>query len=145
MPRTYIDDFIKLPITKMAQAISDMTFAYQETKVPKEHYKKLLGKSYEELVETTVSVKLVETIYNGLSGLQKESPRLFFQAFMLLDLGIKPSALTASQYQALTVIADTFENTKQKHMLDTKLIEQFKDIDENGVMYQLKRGQSDED
>lgn len=48
-----------------------MTYAYEETQVPKEHYKKCLNKQYEELVETTVSVKLVETIYNGLSGLQK--------------------------------------------------------------------------
>ena len=40
MTKTYFDDFTKLPIAKMAQAMADITYGYQETKVPKEHYKK---------------------------------------------------------------------------------------------------------
>ena len=88
MTKTYYDNFTKLPLTKMAQAISDITYGYKETQVPKEHYKKALSAGYEEIVSANVSVKLVETIYNMLDGLQKESPRLFYQALVLLDMGI---------------------------------------------------------
>ncbi|MFH0349199.1 hypothetical protein ACG92U_02875 [Leuconostoc citreum] len=39
MTRQYYDDFSKLPLAKMAQAMTDMTFNYNETKVPTSHYK----------------------------------------------------------------------------------------------------------
>lgn len=96
MTKTYYDDFTKLPLTKMAQVMADITFGYQETQVPKEHYKKALSTGYEELVSANVNAKLVETIYNMLSDLQKESPRLFFQALLLMDTSVKPSTMSAS-------------------------------------------------
>lgn len=135
MTRTYFDDFTKLPLSKMVQSISDMTFLYKETKVPKEHYKKLLSKDYVEMVEANVSVKLVETIYNIISGLKKESPRLFYQALILLDTGIKPSSMTAEQFQALTVTTDQHEQNKKAHILDKQAHETFDDILKNGVTY----------
>lgn len=141
MPRTYFDDFTKLTLPKMAQAIADLTYSYKETKVPAKHYKEALSTSYEEMVEANVSVKLVETIYNILSGLQKESPRLFYQALLLLDTGAKPSTLTAEQYQAMNATADYFEmlqqRTKKPHMLDKQAHETFDDVITNGVIYRI--------
>ena len=113
MTKIYYDDFTKLPLTKMAQAMSDITYGYEETQVPKEHYKKVLSAGYEEIVSANVSVKLVETIYNMLNGLQKESPRLFYQALVLLDMGIKPSTMSAQQYQALALVTDDFDQSKK--------------------------------
>ena len=46
--KKYIDEFCKLPADKMAQKMEDMTFLYNETKVPKKHYKDLLQK---EIIE----------------------------------------------------------------------------------------------
>lgn len=135
MTKTYYDDFTKLPLTKMAQAMSDITYGYQETQVPKEHYKKALSTGYEELVSANVSVKLVETIYNMLNGLQKESPRLFYQALVLLDMGIKPSTMSAQQYQALSLVSDDFEQHKKAHMLNAKTYEDFNDVLLNGTTY----------
>ncbi|WP_308399380.1 MULTISPECIES: hypothetical protein [Weissella] len=135
MTKTYYDDFTKLPLTKMAQAISDITYGYKETQVPKEHYKKALSAGYEEIVSANVSVKLVETIYNMLDGLQKESPRLFYQALVLLDMGIKPSTMSAQQYQALSLVSDDFEQNKKAHMLNAQTYENFNDVLLNGTTY----------
>ena len=135
MTKTYYDDFTKLPLTKMAQAISDITYGYKETQVPKEHYKKALSAGYEEIVSANVSVKLVETIYNMLDGLQKESPRLFYQALVLLDMGIKPSTMSAQQYQALSLVSDDFEQNKKARMLNAQTYEDFNDVLLNGTTY----------
>ncbi|MFL2044312.1 hypothetical protein [Weissella hellenica] len=138
MTKTYYDDFTKLPLTKMAQAMADITFGYKETQVPKEHYKKALSTGYEELVSANVNAKLVETIYNMLSDLQKESPRLFFQALLLMDTGVKPSTMSASQYQALSVATDEFAQTKKAHMLNEQTHTTFNDVLENGTLYHFK-------
>ncbi|GAK31563.1 hypothetical protein WOSG25_110410 [Weissella oryzae SG25] len=133
MTRTLYDDFAKEPIAKMSQSISNMTFAYNETKVPAKHYKAMLGKQIEEVMETATSVKLVEVIYNTLTSLKKESPRLFFQALLLLDLGIKPNSLTAEQYQALTVTSDMYEANKLPKVLDRDILSWFNDTMKHGL------------
>lgn len=69
----------------MAQSIADMTYLFNETKVPTNHYKNQLSKGFEEMVEANVSVALVNTIFNTLQALQKESPKLFYQAMLCLD------------------------------------------------------------
>lgn len=112
MTKQYYDDFSKLPLAKMAQAISDMTYLFEETKVPAKHYKEHLGKGFEEMVEASVSVSLVNTIYNTLSALKKESPKLFFEALLCLDTGVKPSAIIPSQYQALEFTWSQFDELK---------------------------------
>ena len=82
MTRQYYDDFSKLTLDKMSQSISDMTYQYKETRVPKKHYKEMLSKGYEEIVEASVSINLVNTIHSTLASLQKESPKLFYQALL---------------------------------------------------------------
>ena len=139
MSKQYYDDFSKLPLAKMAQAISDMTYLFEETKVPAKHYKEHLGKGFEEMVEASVSVSLVTTIYNTLSALKKESPKLFFEALLCLDTGVKPSAITPSQYQALEFTWSQFDELKQKNLLDQSSIQTFNQVEENGLTYFLNK------
>ncbi|MBA5813269.1 hypothetical protein FGL83_07740 [Leuconostoc lactis] len=139
MSKQYYDDFSKLPLAKMAQAISDMTYLFEETKVPAKHYKEHLGKGFEEMVEASVSVSLVNTIYNTLSALNKESPKLFFEALLCLDTGVKPSAITPSQYQALEFTWSQFDELKQKNLLDQSSIQTFNQVEENGLTYFLNK------
>ncbi|WP_349535082.1 hypothetical protein [Leuconostoc citreum] len=141
MPKQYYDDFAKLPLAKMAQAITDMTFNYHETKVPTSHYKKLLGQGFAELVEANVSVSLVATIFNTLQALQKESPKLFYQALLCLDTGVKPSSITASQYQAMEFTWSQFELNKQKQMLAKDYVQMFNQVEENGLTYYMDNQQ----
>lgn len=139
MSKQYYDDFSKLPLAKMAQAISDMTYLFEEIKVPAKHYKEHLGKGFEEMVEASVSVSLVNTIYNTLSALNKESPKLFFEALLCLDTGVKPSAITPSQYQALEFTWSQFDELKQKNLLDQSSIQTFNQVEENGLTYFLNK------
>ena len=139
MSKQYYDDFSKLPLAKMAQAISDMIYLFEETKVPAKHYKEHLGKGFEEMVEASVSVSLVNTIYNTLSALNKESPKLFFEALLCLDTGVKPSAITPSQYQALEFTWSQFDELKQKNLLDQSSIQTFNQVEENGLTYFLNK------
>ncbi|WP_099044423.1 hypothetical protein [Leuconostoc citreum] len=145
MTRQYYDDFSKLPLAKMAQAMTDMTFNYNETKVPTSHYKKQLGKGFEELIEANVSVSLVSTIFNTLQALQKESPKLFYQALLCLDTSVKPSNITASQYQAMEFTWSQFELNKQKHMLDKSYVQMFNQVEENGLTYYLDNQETQND
>lgn len=145
MTRQYYDDFSKLPLAKMAQAMTDMTFNYNETKVPTSHYKKQLCKGFEELIEANVSVSLVSTIFNTLQALQKESPKLFYQALLCLDTSVKPSNITASQYQAMEFTWSQFELNKQKHILDKSYVQMFNQVEENGLSYYLDNQETQND
>lgn len=141
MTKQYYDDFAKLPLAKMAQSITDMTFTFNETKVPVSHYKKQLSKGFEEMVEASVSVSLVATIFNTLQALQKESPKLFYQALICLDTGVKPSSITASQYQAMEFTWSQFELNKRKNMLDKDFVQMFNQVEENGMTYYMDNQQ----
>lgn len=141
MTKQYYDDFSKLTLVKMAQSITDMTFNYNETKVPVSHYKKQLSKGFEEMVEASVSVSLVATIFNTLQALQKESPKLFYQALLCLDTGVKPSSITASQYQAMEFTWSQFELNKQKQMLAKDYVQMFNQVEENGLTYYMDNQQ----
>lgn len=145
MTRQYYDDFSKLPLAKMAQAMTDMTFNYNETKVPTSHYKKQLGKGFEELIEANVSVSIVSTIFNTLQALQKESPKLFYQALLCLDTNVKPSSITASQYQAMEFTWSQFELNKQKQILDKSYVQMFNQVEENGLSYYLDNQETQND
>lgn len=55
MPQIYYDEFSRLPKDKMAQKMENMTFAYNETRVPKKHYKKLLDMAQDRLKKWTIN------------------------------------------------------------------------------------------
>jgi len=139
MSKQFYDDFSKLPLDKMAQEMENITYLYKETKVPKKHYKEALSKGYEEMVEASVSVNLVNTIYTTLSALQKESPKLFYEALLSLDMGVKPSNITPAQYQAMEHTYSQYEQAKPKHMLDSCFTDIFTDVLENGLVFKAKQ------
>lgn len=143
MARQYYDDFSKLTLDKMSQSISDMTYQYKETRVPKKHYKEMLSKGYEEIVEASVSINLVNTVHSTLASLQKESPKLFYQALLLLDTGVKPSTIAPDEYQAMEHVWSVREANKSKQMLDPKYLELFKATKENGLQFTLNPKEDD--
>lgn len=145
MTKQYYDDFTKLPLAKMAQKMSDMTYLFKETKVPTSHYKTHLSKGFEEIIEASVSVALVNTIFNTLQALQKESPKLFYQALLCLDTKVKPSTITASQYQAMVLTWSQFEDNTQKNILDATYIQLFNQVEENGLTYYTNNNLTEQD
>ena len=101
MAQNYYDEFVKLPLDKMAQKMEDMTFLYHETRVPKKHYKEKLSVAVEEMIESSVEMNLIATYYRTLEELKKQNGKWFFQALLCLEVGVKPSTIKPSEYQAL--------------------------------------------
>lgn len=138
MPKTYYDNFAKLAKDKMAQAMEDLTYLYNETKVPKIHYKKQLDKAEEELIESSVELNLVDTYYRTLEQLLKSNPKWLFQAMLCLDTKVKPSAITPAQYQAMELTWAKFQETKNAKTVDKQWLDYYTNIKDNGASYQFK-------
>lgn len=126
--KKYIDEFCKLPADKMAQKMEDMTFLYNETKVPKKHYKDLLQKEIIELLATedTMQLVLLNAVLNQLQSLKKESPKLFLKALICMDLNLKVDTLSVESVQILEQVVA--HNEKRKTMLDEEIIQSFKNL-----------------
>lgn len=98
MVQKYYDEFAKLPLEKMAQKMEDLTYLYNETRVPKKHYKDKLSVAVEELIESSVEINLIGTYYRTLEELKKQNEKWLFQALVCLDSGVKPNSITPSEY-----------------------------------------------
>lgn len=135
----YYDEFSKLPLEKMAQKITDMTFSFQETQVPKKHYKDLLSKTVEEVIAGSVEVNLIDTYYKTIEQLLKQNPKWLFQALLCFDVKVKPSTMSNAEYQALELTWAKFVENKKSKMVDERWIDCFESIKKNGAMYEFRK------
>ena len=133
MAQKYYDDFSRLTVEKMAQAMEDLTYLYNETQVPKKHYKEQLTKPIEEMIETSVEMNLIDTYYRTIEQLLKNNPKWLFQAMLCLDMGVKPSSIKPSEYQALEMTWVEFNREKKAKTVDSKWLDCFTKIKENGT------------
>ncbi|MBO0423413.1 hypothetical protein [Enterococcus plantarum] len=133
MPNIYYDEFSKLTKPKMAQAMEDLTYLYNETKVPKKHYEEHLSRSIEELMEASVQMNLVNTYFSMLKDLQSQNPKWFFQALLCLDLKINPASIKPSQHQALELTWEEFSSNKKAKIMDLELLANFQKYEKNGL------------
>lgn len=117
--RKYFDDFIKLPIGKMAKKISEITYLYENTDVPSYHYSKILNKEILEIMaqDSTVECLLLGAILGQLQALKKESPRLFMKALIRMEKGIKIDNIDNRIY-------DSLENTYREYHTQKELLHQ---------------------
>lgn len=127
MGRKLIDDFIKEPIDKMSQTISDMTYNYEQTIVPKEHYKKLLQKEIMELAsnEPSIELNLLKPYYDMISSMLKENPKFFYKALLLADSKTTFSKINAITLEALEQAWQEFNYTKEKYYMKEMTVKQF--------------------
>lgn len=135
--KTNYDDFTKLPVAKMAQSISDMTFMYEETRVPAKYYKALLAKPMAEIVEDSVAINLLNTYFKTLKTLYDENPKWFMQALLCIDMKIKPSTIKGEEYQALELTYSKFQENNAKHT-DLEYLALFKNIRDNGIQFLIE-------
>ena len=99
--KTTYDEIVKQPCDKLAQTMQDMTYCYNETEVPKKHYKKLLTKQLEEVV----AVNMVNAYYKTLAEFNKGNREWFVLAILCIELGVKPDKASAQELSALQMIA----------------------------------------
>ena len=104
MKSTY-DEVVKRPCDKLAQTMQDMTYCYNETVVPKKHYKKLLTKQLEEVVADSVAMNMVTAYYKTLAEFNKGNRDWFVLAILCIELGVKPDKASAQELSALQMIA----------------------------------------
>ena len=137
MGRKYYDDFARKSLKDMASSISDMTYNFNNTVVPKEHYSKMLSQEIEDLMSNDVNIELnlLEPYLKIMTDLKKENPKFFFKALVLLEQGIKPSSIQSVEIDALDYVWNTYESSKpkDKKLLNDRILNDFKDIEENGL------------
>lgn len=126
------DEVVKLPCDKLAQAMSDITYCFRETKVPKSHYKKVLEERIEEDISSIFSFRMLGVFVETLKQLNEESPKLFYQALLCIDNKLKPNNLRPQEIQALNETYKYYEEKKLKNFLDEEILSVFEDIEKNG-------------
>lgn len=135
MVQKYYDEFAKLPLEKMAQKMEDLTYLYNETRVPKKHYKDKLSVALEEMIESSVEINLIGTYYRTLEELKKQNEKWLFQALICLDSGVKPNSITPSEYQALELTYAKFAQTKKAKTISSDWLDTFESVKKNGAFY----------
>lgn len=136
--RKQYDDFTKQSISDMSKSMSDMTYLYLQpetnlpTVVPPSHYKNLLSKVREQVMDEITRVKFIDVMYTQLKALRDEDSKYFHQAMICLDMNIKPDDLRPNEKIALLQTYDWLERkmaTEKKdfHLLDSSIIEFFEE------------------
>lgn len=135
MGRKMYDDFIKMPVDKMAQNISDMTYNYENTMVPKEHYKKLLNKELIEMMsnEPSIELNLLKPYYDMLNEMLKENPKFFFKALLLIDTKTNYNSISSPMIDAMEYCWQEYSMIKKNTIVKDEFIEDFKRISSQGM------------
>ena len=126
-----IDEFIKLSVDKMSQEIEDMTYAYENTIVPKSHYKKILATELIELIaqDSTFDLAMLNAVLGQINTIKKEQPRLFFLAMLLSDLGLKVDNINSRIYDSLNLTYSL--HVKDKSILSEQILSDYKQAYDN--------------
>lgn len=114
--RTFYDEFKNMPVDKMAQQIEDITYLYKGTEVPKKHYKTHLATAMEEVISNSVEINLIEHYVKALENLKKENEKLFYKAFLTMELSIKVSKITPKEHNALGVVYLAMQQDKTPYL-----------------------------
>ena len=83
------DEIAKQPLDSLAQTISDMTYCYNETRVPKYHYKGMMNEIIEQEISHQVTMGILNTHVSTLKQMKEDSPKLFIQALICMEENIK--------------------------------------------------------
>ncbi|WP_321383524.1 hypothetical protein [uncultured Enterococcus sp.] len=128
MPNTYYDEFKNLKLTKMADSISNMTYNYNETVVPKKHYEQQLSVRIEEMLEASVEMNFVNTFVGMLKQLREQNEKMFFQALLCLDMKVNVTNITSQQHHALEETWALFSSGKNKKYMDLDMLAKYQEI-----------------
>lgn len=131
------DEFSRLGQKDMSKRMSEMTYLYvnpetnRPTIVPAKHYDQILGQIKEELILPMTLRNFLITMYTQLKALYDEEPKLFREALLCLELGLKPKDLKISEQIALQMTSEMLEENrkgKKFRLLDSSIIDFFDEI-----------------
>lgn len=147
MGKKYVDEFVRMPLDKMAASISDMTYSYENTVVPKEVYKKLLNKELMEVLgsDTNIEMNLLKPYYDMISDMKKSNPMFFFKALLLVETGTTFSSLSSTQIHALMACWEKHTINKEKTAVKNEIINLFKEVSQKGIDVYYSADDEDDD
>ncbi len=126
--RKVIEEFSKLSVDKMSQEMSDVTFMYKDTVVPKTHYKRYLDEIVEEHLDEAIKLSLLDVYVKGIKRIIDDSPKMFFQALLCVDKKVNPCNMRPIELRALDNCYDKFINNGNKNYSDTEIAKLFDEI-----------------
>lgn len=134
MSNKYYDEFKNLKLKPMAQKMADLTYAFNQTRVPQSHYEKALSTALVELESSdlNVEVALFTPYFEMMTKLVKENPKYFFKALMLIQNGITLTKLDTITCEALEYAYQYKEKEKIKNLMNEDINERFKTFIESG-------------
>ena len=136
MPTKKYDEIVKQPCDKLAQTMSDLTYLYKETKVPKAHYKKIMEETIEEQMTDIITMKMLDVYLKTLKQIIDDSPVLFLKSLICLEMKINPTNMRPQEQIALEMATSFYmENKKSlKSILNEQITSVYKDTLENGIL-----------
>ncbi|EFF29581.1 conserved hypothetical protein [Enterococcus faecium U0317] len=97
----------------------------------------------EEMIESGVEMNLIATYYRTLEELKKQNGKWFFQALLCLEVGVKPSTIKPSEYQALELTYAKFAQIKKAKAMASDWLDTFENIEKNGAFYTIESEEKD--
>lgn len=136
MPNKKYDEIIKLPMDKLAQTMSDITYNFKETRVPKQHYKKVLGEVIEQELSLQLDFTLLNVYVDTFKRIKEDNPKLFFQALICIEENVKLSknGIRPNEYQALEHAYNHYLDTIKNGFINENIKDVYYDTLENGTL-----------
>lgn len=119
--KTTYDEVVKQPVDRLAQTMQDMTYCFNETVVPKKHYKKLLTKQLEEVVADSVTVNMVNAYYKTLAEFNKGNREWYVAAVLCIELGLNPSKASQQELDAISRLTAAVVSQRKQGFLAADL------------------------
>lgn len=153
------DIFIKMKLKEISETISRMTYAYiqpetdKPTIVPSSHYRNILDKPVEAMVNSQVKKQFLNIMYKQMKSLKDEEPQLFYETLLLMNINKTPDNLEVNEEIALKLtaneIVDIEKNSRKKdfNLLNSDYLykyEQYKS-DNDLIARILKADEDDEE
>lgn len=126
--KTLFDEVSKQTCDTLAQTMSDFTYKYKDTVVPKKHYKSLLNKQIEEVVSDSVALNMVNAYFKTLAEFNKGNREWFVSAMLYVELGVKPDKASQQSIEAIAKLTDAVTHGTVSTLLNPVLLDAYRDM-----------------
>lgn len=138
MAQNYYDEFVKLPLDKMAQKWRIWRSYTMKHVYPKNITRKNCQSQWKKwLNQVSKWISLRRTIEHWKNW--KQNGKWFFQALLCLEVGVKPSTIKPSEYQALELTYAKFAQIKKAKAMASDWLDTFESIEKMVHFIRLNR------
>lgn len=121
------DEFRNLTSDRMAQTMTDVTYGYRGTVVPKVHYKKFLDDVVDIVMPEVIDLGVLDVYVKTLKHMIEEQPHTFLKALVCIDKKLKPSDLRPQEQEGLKACDSYFSNNNISKFVNEEVLSAFDD------------------